>query len=94
MDYNQIQIGKVTKYNDFTQVGEIVSKMGAFFFIKSDVTLEEDEDIKVNDIVQFRGELVEKTNRAFFIKKYSALEKYDNISYIKTFKGLNQGNDN
>ena len=94
MDYDEIQIGKVTKYNDLTQLGEIVSKMGAFMFLKSDLILEEDEEIQVNDIVRFRGELVQDTNRAFFIKKVSPNYKYDNTQYVKIYKGLNEGNDN
>lgn len=94
MDYDQIQVGKITKYNDFTQIGEIVSKMGSFFFVKSDLAYEDDEELQINDIVQFRGEQVQDVNRAFFVKKFKQPKEYDNISYMKKYKGLNEGNDN
>ena len=94
MDYDQIQIGKITKYNDLTQIGEIVSKNGPFMFIRSDVIYDENEDIQLNDIVQFRGELIQDTNRAFFIKKIDPQKEYVDNSYVKTYKLSDEGNDN
>jgi hypothetical protein len=94
MDYDEIQIGKVTKYNDLTQIGEIVSTMGPFMFIRSDVVYDDDEELQLNDIVQFRGEQVQNTNRAFFVKKFNRQKELDTTSHIKTYKLSDEGNDN
>lgn len=83
----KIKIGKVTNYDTHLENGKIIDNEGIeFLFLKKDINSA--DGLKVDDVVQFRGDFVGDGYRAYFVKKID-LSKIENIdAYLEEKNNL------
>lgn len=81
MDYNnaKVLLGKIVEYDNF--VGKIISKEGIYMYTEEDIV--EGQEIKLNDLVIFRGEEIQNQKKAYFVKKINPERNLKNQIYMK-----------